>query len=555
VRRPVAAVEPPVEEPSFFAGIIDAVKEFWWLPVGLLAVIGGLFGYRKWQSGRAADLDDTFVGYDNAAASEMTMPRVPSDTAKLRRPNIASPAERTGVVVEESGEYEAPRLDAQRAEAAQTISAEDTFSGETGINLDQGDPLAEADFHMAYGLYDQAADLVRLAVAREPERRDLQLKLAEVYFVWGNKEEFLNAARVLQKTQAEGAPGEWEKVVIMGRQIAPEDPLFASASVRAAGAAGAAVDLRLDGGDGPIDFDVFGDGTGSTVEKPRLTTTDLDIGASLGDNEATGERLGIDTAEINMGADAPTQVMDAGGATTREMSPRFAATGTGHDLDADLGIDLGAATSPDISDAPTVEQPSLRAGSPTIRAKLDAARRISAADETAEVPIDDLGLDLGDAPGLDAPDAGEAADAPTLVARMDDDSQRLMALAAKGSGASQQDQDTGATSMIAAIDLSQFDQTGTHEVNGGSLDLDIGSPTMTDLKPPKLSADAGSEDLTLPSLEPVTISEVGTKLDLARAYMDMGDPDGARNILNEVLHEGSVSQKQEAQRLLESLPG
>ena len=61
--------------------------------------------------------------------------------------------------------------------------------------------------------------------------------------------------------------------------------------------------------------------------------------------------------------------------------------------------------------------------------------------------------------------------------------------------------------------------------------------------------------MALPSLEPVTISEVGTKLDLARAYMDMGDPDGARNILREVLAEGSVSQKQEANRLLESLPG
>ncbi len=50
------------------------------------------------------------------------------------------------------------------------------------------------------------------------------------------------------------------------------------------------------------------------------------------------------------------------------------------------------------------------------------------------------------------------------------------------------------------------------------------------------------------------MSEVGTKLDLARAYMDMGDPDGARNILEEVLHEGSAAQKQEAQRLMESLP-
>ena len=55
--------------------------------------------------------------------------------------------------------------------------------------------------------------------------------------------------------------------------------------------------------------------------------------------------------------------------------------------------------------------------------------------------------------------------------------------------------------------------------------------------------------------EPLTMSEVGTKLDLARAYMDMGDPDGARNILQEVLAEGSASQKQEARRLIDSLPG
>jgi pilus assembly protein FimV len=54
---------------------------------------------------------------------------------------------------------------------------------------------------------------------------------------------------------------------------------------------------------------------------------------------------------------------------------------------------------------------------------------------------------------------------------------------------------------------------------------------------------------------PVTMSEVGTKLDLARAYMDMGDPEGARSILEEVVQEGSASQKKEATRLIQSLPG
>jgi len=64
-----------------------------------------------------------------------------------------------------------------------------------------------------------------------------------------------------------------------------------------------------------------------------------------------------------------------------------------------------------------------------------------------------------------------------------------------------------------------------------------------------------TQELALPELEPVTMSEVGTKLDLARAYMDMGDPEGARSILEEVVSEGSASQKQEAQRLIEALPG
>jgi pilus assembly protein FimV len=64
-----------------------------------------------------------------------------------------------------------------------------------------------------------------------------------------------------------------------------------------------------------------------------------------------------------------------------------------------------------------------------------------------------------------------------------------------------------------------------------------------------------TNDLDLPDLDPVTLSEVGTKLDLARAYLDMGDPDGARAILEEVMSEGSPSQKSEAQRLVETLPG
>jgi len=47
--------------------------------------------------------------------------------------------------------------------------------------------------------------------------------------------------------------------------------------------------------------------------------------------------------------------------------------------------------------------------------------------------------------------------------------------------------------------------------------------------------------------------ETETKLDLARAYIDMGDMEGARDILDEVMAEGSASQKTEAQGLMTSL--
>ena len=45
-------------------------------------------------------------------------------------------------------------------------------------------------------------------------------------------------------------------------------------------------------------------------------------------------------------------------------------------------------------------------------------------------------------------------------------------------------------------------------------------------------------------------AQVSTKLDLARAYFDMGDMEGARNTLEEVLMEGNDDQKKEAEELL-----
>ena len=47
--------------------------------------------------------------------------------------------------------------------------------------------------------------------------------------------------------------------------------------------------------------------------------------------------------------------------------------------------------------------------------------------------------------------------------------------------------------------------------------------------------------------------ETATKLDLAQAYIDMGDDEGARDILGEVLSEGNTEQKTEAKEMLSRL--
>jgi len=47
--------------------------------------------------------------------------------------------------------------------------------------------------------------------------------------------------------------------------------------------------------------------------------------------------------------------------------------------------------------------------------------------------------------------------------------------------------------------------------------------------------------------------EAATKLDLARAYIDMGDEEGAKDILEEVIADGDANQQAEAKELLSKL--
>ena len=591
-----AVVAAPAAAPS--TSFMDLLIQYWYLPAVLIAVLLVLLVLRLVRS-RQEDAFDRSLGrlstpgFDSKpAASE---PSRAADTMPVRA--LSPTREEQSYRVEESGAHEQPTaVRSDTSASGRHVAIDDSVPTEAPVALDQGDPLAEADFHMAYGLYDQAADLVQIAISREPERRDLRLKLLEVFFVWGNKDRFLATARELAGSRDKALPGEWEKIVIMGRQIAPEDPLFASGAALA-GAASGGVDLNLEGGQNRIDFDLMGE---PTVSAPGVHGgagaggVDLDLGAALGETDSTGESRPVSESGVDFVFDDAERGNEQTG-STREMPSRGGSATT-------VTVQVGPPGSD--ADAPTVEQPQLPPGDhPTIRQKLDAATRggMVTSDQTAELELHDLGLDLagmehigdeteipsaGDAPtmltehikdetGKHAPAPGEPTDSGTWLftdtdfvdvptspgaGRADAPTEVVTQLAQRPEF--EPVQDSGATTRMSTLesaaldlDLGNLDRT-TIDRGGNGVDLDVGAAPSsgsegTFVQTQRIMA----EDIPLPDLEPATMSEVGTKLDLARAYMDMGDPEGARSILSEVLSEGSVSQKQEARRLIDTLPG
>ena len=108
----------------------------------------------------------------------------------------------------------------------------------------------------------------------------------------------------------------------------------------------------------------------------------------------------------------------------------------------------------------------------------------------------------------------------------------------------------------------------TEPAAGGGLDFDMsgfsldapGEPKTESSAAPEIDLSGISLDLgteTAPAISPTGKNDhwydVQTKFDLAKAYQEMGDKDGAREILTEVLQEGDAEQKTAAKSVLSSL--
>ncbi|MBI3171789.1 MAG: tetratricopeptide repeat protein [Hydrocarboniphaga effusa] len=291
------------------------------------------------------------------------------------------------------------------------------------INLDAGDPVSEAEFHRAYGLYDEAALLLKQALQKDPKRTDVRVKLAEIYFETNKAAEFVEIAK---KLKGQLPDAEWQKIALLGSQVAAGNDLFKDAT------AGASVDLSFD--------------------EP-----------------------------------APAAAPSTGAARPPTAAPA-----------ADSGmLDF---TMDDINKMPASEKPVAAAPSPA--------------------PVADSGLEF-DMGSLALEPEKSAASKPAPAAggdefKMDD------------------------------LNLGDFDLKHDTAAAPGTPPVPVAAPVAA--ATPEAPLELGGE-LSLEEA-PAAGDESSTKLDLARAYMDMGDNDMARSLLNEVQKQGSAQQKKEAQELL-----
>jgi pilus assembly protein FimV len=75
-------------------------------------------------------------------------------------------------------------------------------------------------------------DVLKKAVEREPDRRDLRMKLLETYYAAAaaNRQAFLEVVQKLARDRERLGEGEWDKIALMGKQIAADTALFSEDS-------------------------------------------------------------------------------------------------------------------------------------------------------------------------------------------------------------------------------------------------------------------------------------------------------------------------------------
>lgn len=396
------------------------------------------------------------------------------------------------------------------------------------------DVLDQAEAHVANGRLNQAAELLEEAIKEEPQRSDLRLKLMEIYAEQGDRS---------------GFAGQERKLVATGKNHAEVEQLksrYPTMLVAAAGLSAVALaaeldanyvkDLMLDEPEAPAVAPAPAPAPAAT---PTPAPTPAPVAAPVAESDDFDEfdqdfDLSLDDLEEASPAIIKNPVeptLDDEPVLGDELS-LDAPLVSGALLDDDLNFDsvlqqqteAKKAKSDDLADFDLdlpEEQPSLSAEDDFL---------LSLKDDLRDLPAFD------DAPTLDQPVADKSpADDLELPADFD-------------------------LSLADEIDAEAAPDAFDSELNDVNAELDRLSQSLEQppIAKPFQAPSFNAEDAALADDEPefdflAGTDEAATKLDLARAYIEMGDNDGARDILDEVVGEGDETQKTEAREMLARL--
>ena len=407
-----------------------------------------------------------------------------------------------------------------------------------------GDAISEADIYIAYGRYQQAIDLLSAAIDNNPARTDLHVKLMEVYLETRDKPGFQQQYLKLQALQDDTA-------IVQVKEMLS----------------------TVDGVSGWLD------GVGSGV----AAISDEEMDQELIEGEEQG--LQLDDAELDLDLDLDADIDDLAELTLEVEAADVVDTGFDDielDLDESLLDDLSGSDTDTIQyDAADLEEALLASGVNDLELEEDTAKDLSssateepaidelvlAEDDAAAEPVEedsfDLDIDLDSDFDLDLNDLSvDNADLEAEFGASQD--------AAKNDVVGDGDMDfeiapeleTASAAFDESPVSSELEQDGL-EVDAplSDQDTDFDIDTLATFDAEEAAAEftgEGATDETAVSEEEdfdflADTDEVATKLDLARAYIDMGDTEGAKDILDEVAQEGSEEQKQEASALLERI--
>ena len=459
-------------------------------------------------------------------------------------------------------------------------AAHDDADLEEDLADDEMDPMERADVYVAYGQYPQAVDFLRNEINQAPERGDLKIRLLELLHESNDERGFHQQATAFAGTSPAvdaaikrlgGDPGEHDygdNAYVASSGDSGDDEL----SLDELSLDDLELDLASDLSDQPDDSDGY---------SHAATATGAGAGAVAGfaAGREQSEQTDTEQTETEQADQDDSLELDDFDFTLEDEEPenRPLRDETPLELD-DLVLDDGNARAGDDEDdglefslEDDFESDSDVAFTDDELAALDSAETPAGNDDgdtSTERGADDLGdfddlelddLDVSltdDRTGVDEP-----APAPADPSPREEAGDELADL-------SLEDDDTD----LSLDDLSLEDDTPSPrtEPDAGADDLDDLNLELDDAgedDAPAAEYEPEPQTAATPSAETSEVSddmlgddddfdflgetdENATKLDLARAYIDMGDAEGARDILNEVLSEGSDDQQGEAKELL-----